>query len=161
MNIIYTCLSAFMDRLLMPSLFWEKRYYQYKEGKSWVEEAIIEANQKRIKKNRVSGKEAIKVYHLLIYGSRLPLSRKIRTCGKSACLFVPCREGRKGLRGRFNREVKQVFPATWASEESSEPQEAVPIEAQIIGSHTFQPALVQRSDTSAITSQTSSVSLSL
>lgn len=123
MNIIHTCLSAFMDRLLMPSLFWEKKYYQYKEGKkAGFEEAIIEVNQKRIKRNRVSGKEAIKVYHLLIYGSRLPLSRKIGTCGKPACLFVPCREGRKGVRGRFSREVKQVFPATCASEEGSEPQ---------------------------------------
>ena len=36
----------------------------------------------------------------------------------------------------------------------------VPTAAQIIGSHTFQPTLIQRSDTSAITSQTSSLCLS-
>lgn len=77
------------------------------------------------------------------------------------CLSICALQRREdGLRGRFSREVKQVFPATCASEESSEPQERVPTAAQIIGSHTFQPALTQRSDTSAITSQTSSLCLS-
>lgn len=79
MNRMNTCLSAFIARFLVPHLFWEKKYYYSKEEKSHVEKAIIDVNCKGWG-DRIGGREAIKVYHSLRDGSRLPLVRKTGTC---------------------------------------------------------------------------------
>lgn len=87
MDRMNTCLSDFLDRLLMPHLFWEKSISR----KSWVEEAIITVSWMG-EKNRIRGKEAAKVHALLIDGSRLPLLRKMGTCGKFARPLPCCRD---------------------------------------------------------------------
>lgn len=154
---------SFYRQTSYASFIMGEKYYQYEKGKSWVEEAIIEVNQKNEKKKKKNGRgrEATKVHHSLIDASRLPFLRKIRTCGKSACPFEHCRKGRSQTpyREKVRGEVKQMFPAICASEECSEPEREFPTAAQIGGRHTLLPALMQKSGMSAITSQTSSLCL--
>lgn len=97
------------------------------------------------------GGEAIKVQPLLIDDSRLPLLRKIGTCGKSAFQFVHCRKGGV-VRCRLPKGEKnwgrseQVFPAAYASEESSEPWEGVLDNSTNWRKALFPISLIQRSD---------------
>ena len=158
---MYACF--FIDRLLVPHLFWEKNITTRRKELGWGSNNKCQLEKE--KQSWVGAREVVKVYCSLIDGSRLPLLRKIGTCGNLLVHLCIAEKGRnrdpdsqKGEnQGRSKAGVSCYLHLRG---KLKSPGKEFSTAAQIEGSRTFLSAIIQRSDTSAITSQTSSHCLS-